>query len=206
MIFRFLFVFNVLISVLYCAQVQAAESVILVYGDSLSAAYGIPKDKGWVNLLQARLKEKNLSYQVVNASISGETTIGGLSRFSAAMTQHKPSVVVIELGANDGLRGLPVSEMQSNLDKMIMAAKQAKARVILLGMMIPSNYGQRYTRDFSETYSLLSKQHSLGLVPFFLDKVAGHPELVQEDGLHPTANAQTQLLDNVWPVLIKELK
>ena len=183
----------------------ASTKSILVFGDSLSAAYGIPQQKGWVNLMQQRLQKENLDYQVANASISGETTSGGLSRISAALKSHQPDLVLIELGANDGLRGLPLVDMQSNLRKMIEASQQAKARVVLIGMMIPPNYGPRYTREFNETYSNLAKEYKLALVPFLLADVAGKAELNQEDRLHPTAEAQPLVLENVWKVLQSEL-
>jgi len=183
----------------------ASTKSILVFGDSLSAAYGIPQQKGWVNLMQQRLQKENLDYQVANASISGETTSGGLSRISAALKSHQPDLVLIELGANDGLRGLPLADMQNNLKKMIEASQQAKARVVLIGMMIPPNYGPRYTREFNETYSNLAKEYKLALVPFLLADVAGKAELNQEDRLHPTAEAQPLVLENVWKVLQSEL-
>ena len=174
---------------------------ILVYGDSLSAAYGIAREQGWVSLLQQRLQGQGYPYQVVNASVSGETTQGGLTRMPATLRQQQPAIVLIELGANDGLRGLPVAEMQRNLSAMIEASQKIKAKVMLIGIQIPLNYGPRYTREFSETFPLLAKRYRLPLLPFLLDGVAGKPELTQDDGLHPTAAAQRRLLDNVWNVL-----
>lgn len=183
----------------------AATPKILVYGDSLSAAYGIPREQGWVSLLQQRLDAEKLAYQLENASISGETTSGGLSRIAAALKSHQPDIILIELGANDGLRGLSLDEMHSNLKKMIVASQQAKARVILVGMMIPPNYGPRYTREFNEIYLNLAKEYQLALVPFLLTNVAGIAELNQDDRLHPTAKAQPLVLDNVWKILKPEL-
>ncbi|MGZ8252036.1 MAG: arylesterase, partial [Methylophilaceae bacterium] len=174
---------------------------ILVYGDSLSAAYGIPREQGWVALLQQRLKDEGLTHQVVNTSISGETTTGGSSRIAATLKAHQPDIVLIELGANDGLRGLPLTDMQNNLKQMIEACQQAKARVVLVGMMLPPNYGPRYAREFNQTYTNLAKEYRLALVPFLLADVAGKPALNQDDGLHPTAQAQPQVLGNVWSIL-----
>ena len=188
----------------YAANKDSPQKTILVFGDSLSAGYGLQPIESWVSLLQARLTQQKLSYQVVNASISGETTSGGLARFNAALTEHKPSIVILELGANDGLRGLAVSEMRNNLNKMILLAKPAK--ILLIGMKIPPNYGQKYSRDFSASYAILAKQHKIKLVPFLLDGVAGKPSLMQDDDLHPTTAAQPALLDNVWKILEKMLK
>ena len=183
--------------------INPGTQTIVVFGDSLSAGYGIGQNQGWVTLLQTRLTQQKLPYQVVNASISGETTSGGLARFSEMLATHKPSIVILELGANDGLRGLPVNEMRSNLNSMILQAKAAKTKLVLVGMKIPPNYGQKYSRDFSASYPILAKQHKIKLVPFLLDGVAGKPSLIQDDGLHPIATAQLKLLDNVWPKLEK---
>jgi acyl-CoA thioesterase-1 len=172
-----------------------ANTTLLVFGDSLSAAYGIPVQQGWVNLLAQKLEQRNI--QVVNASISGETTSGGLTRIETTLVQHKPKIVVVELGANDGLRGLPVKQMEQNLAAIIRASQQAGAKVLLLGMKIPPNYGPQYTRDFSNAYAALARQFKTGLVPFFLEGVAGNPALIQQDGLHPTAEAQPKLLENI---------
>ncbi len=175
---------------------------ILIYGDSLSAAYGIPREQGWAHLLQQRLTQAGYRHQVANASISGETTRGGLTRVEQTLTLHRPSLVILELGANDGLRGLPIEEMRRNLAGIIAACKRHQARVLLVGMRIPPNYGPRYTREFVDSYALLAKQHNLPLIAFMLDGVAGKRELIQEDGLHPTAAAQPALLDNLWPRLM----
>jgi acyl-CoA thioesterase-1 len=182
------------------------KPVILVFGDSLSAAYGIPREQGWVALLQQQLDQQPAKRQVINASISGETTSGGLTRLKLLLQRHQPEMVIIQLGANDGLRGLPVSDMRRNLAAMIEQSQQAGARVALIGILIPPNYGPRYTQEFKETYQLLAKQYKLPLVPFLLDGVTEKPELMQEDGLHPKANAQTIILDNVWRVLAPHFK
>ncbi len=213
---RFLFqIISVIVMVLVALPASArstnpatqtpATQTIVVFGDSLSAGYGIEQNQGWVALLQARLSQQKLPYHVVNTSISGETTSGGLARFAEALNTHKPSIVILELGANDGLRGLPVNEMQANLSQMIVQAKTAKAKLLLIGMKIPPNYGQKYSRDFSTSYAVLAKQHKIKLVPFLLDGVAGKPSLIQDDGLHPLAAAQPKLLDNVWKTLQKML-
>ena len=186
--------------------INPSTQTIVVFGDSLSAGYGIGQNQGWVTLLQTRLTQQKLPYQVVNASISGETTSGGLARFSEMLATHKPSIVILELGANDGLRGLPVNEMRSNLNNMILQAKAAKTKLLLVGMKIPPNYGQKYSRDFSASYVILAKQHKIKLVPFLLEGVAGKPSLIQDDGLHPLSVAQPALLDNVWKIVEKLLK
>ena len=178
-----------------------AAPTILLYGDSLSASYGIPRDKSWAYLLQQRLQQSGYSHVVANASISGETTSGGLSRIEKTLAQHHPALVILELGANDGLRGLPIAEMRRNLTAIIEACQRHKAKVLLVGMRIPPNYGPQYTKAFLESYPLLARQHGLPLLEFMLDGVAGKPELTQEDGLHPTAEAQARLLDNIWPKL-----
>ncbi len=183
--------------------INPTTQTIVVFGDSLSAGYGIGQNQGWVALLQARLSQQKLPYQVVNASISGEATSGGLARFSEMLATHKPGIVILELGANDGLRGLPVTEMRANLNAIIVQAKTAKTKLLLVGMKIPPNYGQKYSLDFSASYAILAKQHKVKLVPFLLDGVAGKPSLIQEDGLHPIAAAQPAMLDNVWPKLEK---
>lgn len=190
---------------LVATSAQATQTIV-IFGDSLSAAYGIQQNEGWVKLLENKLNQQKLDYKVVNASISGETTSGGLGRFKTMLTTHKPNIVIIELGANDGLRGLSVREMQSNLDGMITQAKATKAKVLLLGMRIPPNYGIQYTRQFSETYANLAQKHGLVLVPFFLEGVAGNPSLILDDGLHPKAIAQAKLLENVWLQLRKLIK
>lgn len=179
-----------------------AASTILVFGDSLSAAYGLASPaQGWVSLMEQRLKAERYPYQVVNASISGETTAGGLSRLKQAIDQQKPSILILELGANDGLRGLPVDAMQQNLTNMLTIAKQNKMKVVLVGMRIPPNYGPQYTQAFHDSYATLAKQFNVSLVPFLLENVAGKPTLNQDDGLHPTAAAQPIILNTVWTAL-----
>ncbi|OQW68190.1 MAG: arylesterase [Proteobacteria bacterium ST_bin12] len=201
----FITLFSVFVFALVASTAQAAQTIV-VFGDSLSAAYGIQPNTGWVALLENKLKTQNSPYKVVNASISGETTSGGLTRFDQMLKTHQPNIVVIELGANDGLRGLSLSEMQSNLNSMITKAKAKNATVMLLGMKIPPNYGIQYTQKFSAIYHDSAQKYQLSLVPFFLDGVAGNRSLVQDDGLHPTAAAQPKLLENVWPKLESLLK
>ena len=184
----------------------ALAGTILVYGDSLSAAYGIAEERSWVALLETRLKREKADYSVANASISGETTSGGLSRLQKVLERHKPSITVIELGANDGLRGLPVAEMRKNLAAMILAAKAASSRVLLVGVKMPPNYGQDYNRAFDAAYVELAKEHKTGLVPFFFEGFADKREYYQPDNLHPTAAAQPILLENVWKALKPMLK
>lgn len=181
------------------------KSVILVYGDSLSAAYRMPQQQGWVSLLQQRLQTQGYPYHVVNASVSGETTSGGLSRLQITLRQHKPDIVLLELGANDGLRGLPLAQMRNNLEAMIKAIQATGADVILLGIMIPPNYGPKYTQEFSQSFTELAKRFDLPLVNFLLEGVAGKPELTLDDGLHPSAIAQPRILENVWQILYSEL-
>jgi acyl-CoA thioesterase-1 len=179
----------------------SARSKILVMGDSISAAYGIQRDAGWVALLDRRLSETASPWQVVNASISGETTGGGLARLPKALEAHDPEIVIIELGGNDGLRGYPVSRIRENLDKLVELAVTGGRRVLLLGMRIPPNYGPRYTRAFEDMYRDVAEAHGVRFVPFILEAVALNPGLMQDDGIHPTAEAQQKLLDSVWPEL-----
>ena len=176
-----------------------ANQTILVFGDSLSAAYGIPREAGWVSLLEQRLAQEKPGYRMVNASVSGETTSGGLSRILPVLLEHKPALVIIELGANDGLRGIPVRESDHNLKAIIEACRRSQAKIMLIGMRIPPNYGPRYTQDFSAMFPALAKRYKVGLVPFLLEGVAGNPALMQTDGLHPIAGAQPRLLQYVWP-------
>jgi acyl-CoA thioesterase-1 len=179
----------------------AAAGTVLVLGDSLSAGYGLPAGQGWVNLLEQRLEQQDLSWRVVNDSISGDTTAGGLARLPATLERHRPDVLMIALGANDGLRGLSLTEMKNNLEAMIAEAGAAGARVLLIGMRMPPNYGPRYTERFSAIYRELANRHQLPLVPFLLERVALDPALMLSDNLHPNAAAQPLLLDTVWPVL-----
>lgn len=179
----------------------AGTPTILVLGDSLSAAYGIPAEQGWVDLLQRRLVENGLPHRVVNASISGDTTSGGLSRLPAALARERPALVVLELGANDGLRGQSLDVMADNLARMIELSQQAGARVALAEMRIPPNYGPAYTQKFQSIFGELAARYDVTLIPFLLDGVAGDRTLIQDDGLHPSAEAQPRILDNVWLVL-----
>lgn len=195
-----IFIFLIFTPLAAMSQASNESHKILVMGDSLSAGYGIDLKYGWVNLLQERING-TYPYHVVNASVSGETSGGGLARLPALLKEHKPSIVIIELGGNDGLRGHPVNIMRANLEQMIELSQDANAKVILLGMQIPPNYGARYTRTFVQTYPELAKKHELALVPFFLEGVAGDSELMQRDGIHPTADAQVTMLNHVWPVL-----
>jgi acyl-CoA thioesterase-1 len=180
------------------ASAQAAKN-ILVFGDSLSAGYGIARDDSWVNLLRQELKRSHPQYEVVNASISGETTAGGVRRIAKALQEHQPAVVIVELGANDGLRGTSLSETEKNLKTIISQSKQAHAHVLLLGMQLPPNYGLAYAKQFRALYPDLAQRHRIALVPFMLDGIP--PERFQADNLHPDAAAQAQILRNVLPAL-----
>lgn len=183
------------------SQAQAAN--ILVFGDSLSAGHGLELKQEWPALLTERLKEEKLDsrFTVINASISGETTAGGLSRFADTFNKHTPALVILELGANDGLRGLPLATMRENLAAMIRYSLNHQARVLLVSMKIPPNYGKRYTEEFTQSFPQLQKEHGIFLTDFLLGGLSGHPELIQEDGIHPTAAAQPILLETVWKSL-----
>jgi len=184
----------------------ASGSTILVFGDSLSAAYGVRPEQGWVTLLTQRLQTQGYGYQVINASVSGETSSGALERLPRALSLHAPDILILELGANDGLRGLPVNAMHDNLAQMVRLAQAAGARVLLVGIRIPPNYGPRYTDEFGRVYGEIAQKYHLPLVPFLLEKVALDAALMQEDGLHPNAAAQPIILDTVWPHLKPLLK
>ncbi len=175
---------------------NAFSQTLLVLGDSLSAGYGINVKQGWVSLLEERLKEKNIS--IVNASISGETTSGGKSRLPKLLEQYQPTWVLIELGANDGMRGLSLKSMRENLEQMIQFSQQNKAIPILIGMKLPENYGMAFTEKFSNIYQIVAQQYRITLVPFLLEGIALNPKFFQNDGIHPTAAAQPYLLENVW--------
>lgn len=174
---------------------------ILIFGDSLSAAYGIGEDEGWVTLLAERLKQENSELKVINGSVSGETTTGGRSRLPSLLRRYTPAYVLIELGGNDGLRGLPLALMRENLTEMITLSKTSGATVLIAGMQIPPNYGPRYTEPFYAQYAELAEEFDLYLIPFLIDGIPQQPELMQADGIHPKAEAQSMILDNVWPVL-----
>ena len=190
------------------AQGGREPRTLLVVGDSLSAEYGLPRGSGWVALLTQRLERERLPWRVVNASISGDTTSGGRARLPALLQQHKPALVLIELGGNDALRGLPLASTEANLVAMTRAAKSAGARVLLVGMQVPPNYGRQYTQDFERLFARAAQAEQVALVPFLLAGVADGPDpvaLFQPDRIHPKAEAQPRMLDNVWPTLRKLL-
>lgn len=176
-------------------------STILILGDSISAAYGMSLDEGWVALLARQLEEDYPQLQVVNASISGETSAGAASRLPALLEQHQPAIVVVELGGNDGLRGYPIKRLRANLLEIAVQAETSGARVLLLGMEIPPNYGSRYTQQFRESFVLVASETDSALVPFLLEGIATQAAMMQADGIHPKPEAQRLLLDNVWPTL-----
>ena len=181
---------------------NADTPAILVFGDSISAGYGLARvEQGWVGMLRAKLKDEGYGYQVVNASVTGETTAGGLARLPRALAVHHPQVVIIELGGNDGLRALPIDQMRSNLGKMVDLSVDAGARVLLLGMRIPPNYGPEFTEKFFAVFSDVARDKKTALVPFLLNDIALSPNLMQADGVHPNDLGQPKLLDNVWPRL-----
>lgn len=180
---------------------KAAENRILVYGDSLSAGFGIAVSQSWPALLGQRLQAQGSRYTVANASISGETTAGGRARFAAALSQFKPAIVIIALGANDGLRGLPVAAMKDNLASMVKLAKKQKMQVLLVGMQLPPNYGPKYTDEFDAAFRAIAKREKVALLPFLLEPIALESSAYQADGLHPTAAVQPKLLDHVWSAL-----
>jgi acyl-CoA thioesterase-1 len=186
---------------LMLAAQSAAAGTVLIVGDSISAAFGLDTRAGWVTLLEQRLKQKGFSDKVVNASISGDTSANGSARLPALLAEHKPDLVLLELGGNDGLRGMPVAQLQQNLASMIDRSREAGAEVLLLGMQLPPNYGARYTQAFAQVYHTLAEEKKVALVPFLLEGVGGVPALMQADGVHPTASAQGKLLENVWPTL-----
>ena len=188
------------------AQAVSRAQNILVLGDSLSASYGLAQTSGWVSLLQQRLATEKFPHQVINASISGETTSGGLYRIDALLAKHQPKVLILSLGANDGLRGLPLKATQSNLETMIRRAQKNHAKILLVGMRLPPNYGPAYTEKFHRLFEQLALKFHTKRVPFLLAKIATKREYFQADGLHPTAEAQPLLLDTVWPALMPMLK
>ncbi len=183
------------------ASTSSFAATILVYGDSLSSGYGLPQEQGWVSLLEKRLHAEKTNYKVANASISGETTIGGVNRIEAALKAHRPAIVILELGANDGLRGGNLDAMRANLEKMVDASRKAGARVLLVGMRIPPNYGTAYTEKFHRTFGDIAKNRKLPLVPFLFEGFAEKREYFQADGIHPAAEAQPVMLDTVWKEL-----
>ena len=190
---------------LACALVSpvalAHAATILVYGDSLSAAYGLSREQGWVHLLEQRLRAEKLDYKIANASISGETTLGGRNRIQSALKEHRPAIVVLQLGANDGLRGGSLATVRSNLEAMIDAARAANARVLLVGIRLPPNYGTAYTEKFQQTYREVAGKKKVRLVPYFFEGFGENSDYFQPDGIHPTARAQPLLLETVWKEL-----
>jgi acyl-CoA thioesterase I len=191
-----------LLCLMLCAPASySASKTLLVLGDSISAEYGLPRDSGWVSLLQKRLSDDKLPVTVINASISGETTAGGLTRLPALLHQHKPAVLIIELGGNDGLRGLSLAATQSNLREMIRSADRIGARVLLLGMRVPPNYGPDYSKRFAAMYQGLARERNVKLVPFLFTGLEDTERFFQQDRIHPNQRAQTVMLDNVWPSL-----
>ncbi|HZM35878.1 MAG TPA: arylesterase [Burkholderiales bacterium] len=183
------------------AAQAAPQKPILVLGDSLSAAYGIAHSRGWVALLAERLERERSDYSVVNASVSGDTTAGGRARLKSALERHRPAVVVIELGGNDGLRGLPVAQMRDNLAAMVQMARAAGARVLLVGMRIPPNYGPDYADAFAAAFEQVAKAHKTAFVPFFLEGFAEDPAMFQDDRIHPTEAAQPVMMERIWKAL-----
>jgi acyl-CoA thioesterase-1 len=179
-----------------------AEPALLVLGDSLSAAYGIGREQGWVTLLEDRLRREKFDYRVVNASISGETSSGGAARAGELLAREKPSVLILWLGANDGLRGLPVGQLKVNLASILRAARTQRARVLLVGVQVPPNYGSRYAREVEQAYRELAQEHGVALAPFPLEGFAERREYFQADAIHPTAAAQPVILDRLWPPLV----
>ena len=198
--------FVLIVFIVASASAQAEAPVILVFGDSISAGYGLAHvEQGWVELLKTRLKALGYGYQVVNASVSGETTAGGLARLPRALELHHPKIVILELGGNDGLRALPIAQMRANLTQMVDLASAAGAKVLLLGMRMPPNYGPQYTEKFAMVFSDLARDKKLPLVPFLLTDIALSPTLLQGDDIHPNALGQPILLENVWPTLKRML-
>ena len=186
-----------IMSLLAINTIQAKDN-ILILGDSLSAGYGIKQEQSWVYLLQQKLAQNYPHYQIHNESISGDTTANGLNRLPGGLQQYQPKLVIIELGANDGLRGLPLNYIKKNLQKIIQLCLQEQAKILLVGMRIPPNYGKKYTQAFAALYPQLSEQYQLAQIPFMLEGVAGNPKLIQSDGLHPNAEAQALILENIW--------
>ncbi|WP_213062702.1 arylesterase [Acinetobacter populi] len=189
------------------ASMSLQAKTILIVGDSISAAYGMSPEQGWVKLLQQRIEQKYpKQHRVVNASVSGETTSGALARLPKLLSTYKPEIVVIELGGNDGLRGQPPQLIQKNLSQLVQLSKNSKAQVLLFGMKIPPNYGTSYSKAFENNYQVVAKQHNIQLLPFFLEGVAGNNALMQSDLIHPNVKAQSKLLDSAWKYIEPSLK
>ncbi|OLU29033.1 arylesterase [Pseudomonas sp. PA15(2017)] len=193
-------VMGAILGLLLMGQVAQAGTVLVV-GDSISAAFGMDTQQGWVRLLDERMRNEGFEHQVVNASISGDTSASGAARLPALLAEHQPQLVIVELGGNDGLRGLPPGQLQQNLASMIDASRGAGAKVLLLGMRIPPNYGERYTTAFAKVFDDVAAEKNVPLVPFLLEGVGGVTNLMQDDGVHPAVAAQPMLLENVWPTL-----
>lgn len=210
---NFFIVFSVLLVAISSSTYSSVDSsspptnaTIMVYGDSLSAGYGLPQKAGWVNLLKKRLQSQSSAYRVVNVSISGETTLGGRNRIERALKTHRPNIVIIELGANDGLRGLPIKSIHNNLEAIVKACQRNKASIFLIGMRLPPNYGPTYTQKFQDIYVEIAKHHKLKLLPFLFEGFGDKPEYFQEDSVHPNESAQEKILNNIWQVLHKMIK
>jgi acyl-CoA thioesterase I len=193
---------SILLVVLACVANAAQQPALLVFGDSLSAGYGLPQDTGWVSLLQQRLTQSKRSYRVINASISGETSAGGRARFLTALTQYRPRLLILQLGGNDGLRGLPVNAFRVNMDAMIKEAKAANVKVLLVGIRLPTNYGKSYREKFQLAYADLAKSNRVARVDSLLESMEARRELFQADGIHAAKDAQPILLENVWRKLV----
>ncbi len=191
-----------LLSISLPAAAGDARPVLMVLGDSISSGFGIDAQQGWVALLQQRLRQRGYGYRVVNASIAGDTTSAARARLPAALDRFRPTVVIVELGGNDGLRGLSLAQMRANLGSIIELLQSRRIRVLLAGIRLPPNYGTAYTDRFHAVYLQLAQSHHVPLVPFLLKGVAGHADLMQADGIHPAQNAQARLVDNVWPRLV----
>jgi acyl-CoA thioesterase-1 len=194
-------IYSLLILTITATAASAESPTILIFGDSLSAGYGIEVDQSWAALLQIRLSEQGYEHRVINASISGETTEGGATRIETALTDFSPDVIILELGGNDGLRGFPAARMKTNLEKIVTRAKASGAAVVLLGIRIPTNYGPRYSAEFEGVFRQVSVDSGVQWIEFFMDGIALNDELLQDDRIHPNALAQPMLLDNAWPII-----
>ena len=189
-----------------CGAAGSADNpTVLIFGDSLSAGFGIDVDQSWAALLQSRLESQGYEHRVINASISGETTEGGVARIGAALERFQPALIILELGGNDGLRGFPAERLRSNLDKIVVASKDSGAAVVLLGIRIPPNYGARYTEAFENTFRDVAIEHDIPWIEFFMEGIALNEELMQADGIHPNREAQPMLLENAWPIISASL-
>ncbi len=193
--------FSLLLLVLSTAAANAESPTIVIFGDSLSAGYGIEVDQSWAALLQTRLKDQGYEHKVVNASISGETTEGGATRIDSALQDFSPDLIILELGGNDGLRGFPAAQMKTNLTKIVSRSKESGAAVVLLGIRIPSNYGSRYSAAFESVFRQISEELDVQWIEFFMEGIALNDDLLQDDRIHPNAVAQPILLDNAWPII-----